>query len=79
MDKIDKALNKFSAKEKLEVKDIFLKIKSGNLKELNIKKLRGRNDVFRVRKGNLRVIYRTEESKIFILSVGRRSESTYKF
>ena len=79
MDKIDKALDKISAKDRLEIKDIFLKLKSGNLEELNIKKLKGRDNVFRVRRGNLRVIYRLEGKKIFILSIGHRRENTYKF
>ena len=78
MDEIDKALQRLSAKERLEIKDIFHKLKARNFKELNIRKLKGRENVFRVRKGNARVIYRSEGGKIFILSIGRRSEDTYK-
>jgi len=44
----------------------------------NIKKLKGREDIFRVRKGNLRIIYRIEKEEIFILTVERRSEKTYR-
>ena len=78
MDKIDKALNKLSAEEKLEIKLVFIKLKSGNLRELNVKKLKGRDNIFRVRKENLRVIYRVEDREISILAVGRRHENTYK-
>jgi len=78
MDKIDKALQKLSARERSDIKDIFLKLTSQNFKELNVKKLRGKENIFRVRKGNIRFIYRLEGNKIFILSVSRRRENTYK-
>lgn len=79
MDKIEKALQKLSATERLEVKDIFLKLRSKSFKELNIKKLKGKENIFRARKGDLRVIYRLDGGKVFILSVGRRRENTYRF
>ena len=78
MDKIEKALKKLSAKEKSEIKSVFLKLNSGKVRGLDIKKLKLRDDIFRVRKGNLRVLYRVENKAIFILSVDRRRESTYK-
>ena len=78
MDKIDKALNNLSPEEKLEIKLVFIKLKSGNLRELNVKKLKRRDNIFRVRKENLRVIYRAEDREISILAVGRRHENTYK-
>lgn len=79
MGKIDKALNKFSAKERLEIKNVFLKLKSGNVKELNVKKLKGHLNIFRVRKGNIRIIFLKDKKYIFILTIERRREDTYKF
>ena len=78
MDKIEKTLEKLSAPERSEVKDVLLKLQSGNFKELHIKKLRGREDIFRIRKGNIRIIYQAERERIFILSISRRKEYTYK-
>ena len=78
MDKIGKALQKFSARERSEIKDILHALQSGNLKELHIKKLKGKGNIFRIRKGNMRVIYHSEKEKIFILSISRRKEDTYK-
>ncbi|MDO8601366.1 MAG: hypothetical protein Q7R46_01645 [bacterium] len=78
MDKIKKALKKFSAKEKEAVKNILNKLEKGNLLGFDIQKLSGHEDIFRVKKGSIRIIYRkTEAKKIFILAIERRSEKTY--
>ncbi len=80
MDKIEKALAKLTSKERAWVEEIPAQMEHGGLHGLNVKKLKGRNDIFRVRKGNIRVIYRTEESgAIFILAIERRREDIYKF
>jgi len=79
MDKIDKALQKFSAKEKKQIKQTLSQLYSRNFQGLDIKKLKAREDIFRVKKGNLRIIYRLENDDIFILTIDRRREDTYKF
>lgn len=77
MDKIQKLLNSLSNKEKLKIKEILLKIKSKNLESLDIKKLKGREDIFRVRKEKLRIIFIYKKNKIYILSIERRNDNTY--
>jgi len=77
MDKIDKALNKLSPKERSKLKEILLQINKGNLYDLDLKKLKARKDVFRVRKGNIRIIFRKTDETIKILTVERRSSKTY--
>ena len=77
MDKIAKALSKLNAKEQKQIKDVLSRLYSGRFKDLEIKKLKGRNDIFRVKKGNFRIIYRLEGQNIFILAIDRRRESTY--
>lgn len=79
MDKIEKALKKLTAKEQVQIKRILGRLDSGKLEGLDIKKLRGREDIFRARKGNVRIIYRLQSRNIFILSIERRREGTYKF
>ncbi len=79
MDKIGKALQKFNAKEKRQIEFVLKKLRSKKNQGLDIKKLKGRNDIFRVRKGDLRIIYRFERNDIFILAIDRRREDTYKF
>ncbi len=78
MDKLEKALAKLASKEREQVNAILQEIQAGHFKKLNIKKLKGRDDVFRVRKGNLRIIYRMDGMAIFVLAIERRNEGTYK-
>ncbi len=79
MDRIEKELAKLTQGERSQIKLIILKLKNRDFRGLDIKKLKGRNDIFRVRKGDLRIIYRILGEKIFILAIERRSEKTYKF
>ncbi len=79
MDKISKALKKFSSKEKKLVKLILEKIKKSDFKDLKIKKLKARQDIYRIRKGNIRIIYRIENKRIILLTIEKRSDNTYKF
>lgn len=79
MDKIAKALRKLSTKEQKTIKALLLKVKSGQLSGLDIKKLKDRDDIYRVRKGDLRIIFhRANDGVIKILALERRSDTTYK-
>ncbi len=78
MDKIEKELKKLNDKERYLVRDILSKLASGRLTGLDLKKLKGKEDIFRIRKGSIRIIYRVADEKIFILAIERRKESTYK-
>lgn len=78
MDKIQKALKKLTSKEKERVKKILVKLKNRQLANLDLKKLKGRDDIFRVRKGKIRIIYRIDQKgNIFILAIERKSDTTY--
>ncbi len=77
MDKIKKALNRLSSKERRRLKEILLQIDAGDFQGLDLKKLKGRNDVFRARKGNIRIIFRKKDDSIKILSIERRGSKTY--
>lgn len=78
MDKISKALKLLSQKERRRVKEILGKIAKGDLEGLDVKKLKGRSDIFRVRKADIRIIYRQTKKDVFVLTIERRSERTYK-
>lgn len=79
MDKIEKILSKLSTKEKEVVKYILDKLRENNLLGLNIQKLKEQEDIFRIKKGNIRIIYRkTVSDRVFILAIERRTEKTYK-
>lgn len=78
MDKIAKVLKNLSLKERELVRDILLKIKNNSLAGFDLKKLKDCEDIFRVRKGKLRIIFkRLDNGKIFILAIERRSDNTY--
>ncbi|MFH1401549.1 MAG: type II toxin-antitoxin system RelE/ParE family toxin [Parcubacteria group bacterium] len=80
MDKIEKALKRLTPKERKIIKGILVKIKNQQFNNLDLKKLKGREDIFRARKGNMRIIYRIDKTgNIFILSIERRSDTTYNF
>jgi len=78
MDKIEKALVKLTEKERELIRSILQKLSQKKLTGLDVKRLKGYDDIFRIRKGDIRIIYQVRKEKIFILSVERRSESTYK-
>lgn len=79
MDKVGKALNKLASKEKERIKNIIKALLSGRFDNLDIKKLKGRGDIFRARTGNLRIIYQIRDNRVFILKLGRKREDIYKF
>lgn len=79
MDRIAKALKRLSESEKKIVEVALSAIKNNNFSGLDIKKLKGYENIFRARKGKIRIIYRlTQENDIMILTIERRSETTYK-
>ena len=78
MDKIEKSLQRLSSKERLIVAKIIKQLLAGTFTGLSIKKLRGHGNIFRIRKGRIRIIYRLDANgEIFILAIERRSEKTY--
>lgn len=79
MDDIEKALAKLDDKEKEKLKEILKSLKDWPWKGLNVEKLKDTEKIFRVKKGNLRVIFELkDEGKILLLKIGKRSDSTYK-
>ena len=78
MDKNQKFLEKLSRHEQKEMIDLLELIFLGKTKDLDIKKLTGYKDIYRVRYGKIRVIFRRQDSDISILEISRRSEKTYK-
>ena len=75
---LKKLLSKFSAEERKLIESLIQSIASLDWKRLDIKKLKGHQDVFRVRKGDLRIIFLKKSTGIFILTIDRRNERTYK-
>ena len=80
MKNLDKELNKFSVRERKEVENLLEKILKQSFKGIDCKKLKGFKDLFRVRKGRIRIIFRLENNQEpTILTIERRRENIYKF
>lgn len=78
-DKIQKNLAKFSKKERAVIAEILTNLTLGEYKGLNLLKLKGSDEVYRVRKRRIRIIFRlARNGKIKVLAIERRSEKTYK-
>ncbi|HEX2792778.1 MAG TPA: type II toxin-antitoxin system RelE/ParE family toxin [Candidatus Paceibacterota bacterium] len=78
MDRITKLLKKLTPKERERFEETLALLLSADASSLDIKKLKGVEDIYRVRVGNLRVIFQKQGKEILILEVSRRDESTYK-
>lgn len=78
MDKIKKALKNLLASDRKIIKDILLKIQFGNWESLDIKKLKNNDNIFRVRKGKMRIIFKSDKNgNIKILAIEKRLDTTY--
>ncbi|HEY4495934.1 MAG TPA: hypothetical protein VJC04_01060 [Candidatus Paceibacterota bacterium] len=79
MNKIQKFLTKLTHKEQKVADELIGHILSQKLDGFNVKKLKGFENFFRVRKGDLRIIYLFENGVVKILDIGRRNDTTYNF
>lgn len=79
MDKITKALVKIPAKQRALILQATKQIIAGNLQNLDIKKLKGSEEIFRVRVGQYRIIFAgNKDVGYIVLSIAKRNEQTYK-
>ena len=79
VDRMTKNLRKFSKSERDQILETMRRILLNDLTGMDVKKLKDRDDGFRVRKGDFRVIFRkVDQGTNIIIAVERRSESTYK-
>ncbi len=78
MDKKEKLFRKISAKDRLLLSKIINQLTGEDKTGLNIAKVKD-TDFFKLRKGNFRIIFHYEASKVFVIdSVRLRNEKTYK-
>lgn len=79
VDRIDKELKRLDPKRQRAFTELLARIVAGDLHGLDVVKLKGIRDVFRVRKGSYRVIFwKLETGEVNIIAFEHRSESTYK-
>ena len=80
MNKLQKFLSKLNPEERIVANELIDKIISNNSVGLNVKKLKGSDNLYRIRKGDLRLIYlKNENGIISILDAGKKNDTTYNF
>lgn len=78
MTELERIIKKFSAAERKVIKNIIIQLKTGSFSGLDVKKLQGSRDIYRVRKGSIRIMYYLGVNKeIVIFAIARRSDNTY--
>ena len=75
---LEKLLSKFSKEERKTLESLIEKIIFLDWRGLDIKKLKGYPNFFRLRKGNMRVTYQVKKDIVYILAIERRTSKTYK-
>ena len=84
MDLVSKFLKKLDHKKRQEIEALLFQIKQKEFAQLYIKKLKDSGSVFRVRKGNMRIIFSVRKGRtpkdpeVSIVSIGFRSDTTYR-
>lgn len=78
MPSLEKLLSKFTKEERGVLEFSIGKIISLNWRGLDIKKLKGYADVFRLRKGDMRIIFSKDGDSISLIAIERRRENIYK-
>ncbi len=77
MDKISKLLEKLSTQEQRHVEKVLTALLAGKLSSLDIKKLKGVENIYRARVGTLRIIFQRYGADIQVLEISRRDEQAY--
>ncbi len=78
MDAIEKFMRRVVGKERAFINSAISRLIRREIVGMDIRKLKGNGDFFRVRSGDFRIIYTERNGKIIIIMVDRRSEDTYK-
>jgi len=59
------------------MKAVLHDIKANTLESYDVKKLKARDNIYRVRKGKIRVLFQKTKDSISILAVEKRNDHTY--
>ncbi|MDP3764631.1 MAG: hypothetical protein Q8Q95_03355 [bacterium] len=78
MPRLKKLLSKFNKEERRIIEILIKRVISLDWRNLDIKKLSGHQNIFRIRKGKIRILFIKEGKDISILTIERRNENTYK-
>lgn len=79
MDELEKFLRKQSIRKRKMVIKLIDDLLRGDFENCSVVKLKGYRNLFRIRKGKIRVIFTKTKDHIVIKKVSFRNEETYKF
>ena len=79
MDKLAKALAKMPARDCIRISRIIDRIKIKDFSGLDLRKLSGYDNIYRIRWGDWRIIFSLINDETIILAVEKRSDNTYNF
>lgn len=77
MDKVSKFLLKLSRAKRERAMFAIRSIVEGSESMLDVKKLQGKTDEYRVRIGSIRIIFKKEGFRNVIIDIGFRNDNTY--
>ena len=79
MPTIKKLISKFDKKDREILEYLIAKVISLDWHGLDIKKLQGYQNIFRLRKSKIRIIFAKDKKETSIISIERREDKTYNF
>ncbi len=74
MDKIAKFLNKLNKKQREKIQELILKILANDISEFKVKKLKGFEDLYRIREGQIRMVFRKKDGKNILININFRKD-----
>lgn len=78
VDRIQKVLKRLTLKQQKSILEAVKKIRANDLRGLDLKKLSGRDDIYRVRQGDFRIIFRrVSQAENAIIAIERKTDTTY--
>lgn len=77
MNQIEKFFKKIPKKDRIAIEKIIAQLLIYSFDGLDIKKLAGHKDIYRVRSGKHRIIYHDLGNCVLLQSTRKRNESTY--
>ena len=72
-----KFLRKRNEKERLILIDVITSVVAGKIDNLDVIKLKGKKDIFRVRINKFRIIFQKAKPKNIIIKINERDDRTY--
>ena len=80
MDRVSKALDKMPDSDRQRIRIILIRLSQGDTKSLDIKKLKGIDNLFRLRVGSYRIIFEHQTGKLpRAFGISNRNNHTYNF